>query len=312
MPDGQVAEVVAAKSEPALAPRIVPQTDLVNMQNEGEASAVRARPISTAAGSWSVLAAIPLAVSLEAPALPARQSAPPAPANRPNALPMMTGHVASPLLTPADRPHRRLSMSGWLLLRRDAAASLAPAGALGGSQAGARFLYQLNDDARRPLALSGRLYAPLRRTAGSEAAVGLDWQPSAGIPIHILAERRQRLGREGRSAFSVTIYGGGSATLGRGWRLDGYGQAGIVGTRSRDAFIDGSVRLSRAFGPVEVGGALWGAAQPGASRLDAGPHVTLPIRAAGASLRLSADYRFRIAGDARPASGPALSLGVDF
>jgi hypothetical protein len=33
---------------------------------------------------------------------------------------------------------------------------------------------------------------------------------------------------------------------------------------------------------------------------------------AGESLRLSAEYRFRIAGDARPGSGPVLTLGSDF
>lgn len=216
------------------------------------------------------------------------------------------------IVSPPSVPSRRWSGSAWLLLRRDGGASLAPAGTLGGSQAGVRLLYRLNGDARRPFALSGRLYVPLRRAAGAEAAVGLDWRPNARIPVHILLERRQRLGREGRSAFAITAYGGGSATLGRGWRLDGYVQAGMVGARSRDVFVDGAARVSRRFGPVEAGGALWVAAQPGASRLDTGPHLTLPIRDGGLALRLSAEYRFRIAGDARPSSGPALTLGVDF
>lgn len=183
---------------------------------------------------------------------------------------------------------------------------------MGGSQAGARFLYRINHDAARPLALSARAYVPSRRTAGAEAALGVDWRPSARFPVHLLLERRQRLGSEGRSAFAGTLYGGGSVALRAGWRLDGYAQAGLVGTRSRDAFVDGSARLSRRIGPIEAGGALWGAAQPGAARLDAGPHLTLPIRAQGTAIRLSAEYRFRVAGEARPSSGPALTLGVDF
>lgn len=199
-----------------------------------------------------------------------------------------------------------------MLARSDGGTTLAPGGTLGGSQAGARLLYRVNNDARRPFALSGRVYAPMRRLAAAEAAAGLDWRPSARLPVHFLIERRQRLGREGRSAFSASIHGGGSAGLGRGWRLDAYAQAGIVGTRARDLFVDGAARVSHPVGPVEVGGAVWGAAQPGASRLDVGPNITLPIRAGGATMRLSAEYRFRIAGDARPVSGPALTLGVDF
>lgn len=222
-----------------------------------------------------------------------------------------TPFTPSPIAAPRP-PSRRWSGSAWLLARRDGGAALAPGGTLGASQAGARLLYRINDDARRPLGLSGRLYVPLRRIAGAEVAAGFDWQPSARLPLHLLLERRQGVGREGRNAFAATVYGGGSADLGRGWRLDGYAQAGIVGTRSRDAFLDGSARLTRAFGPVEVGGGVWGAAQPGASRLDVGPQLSVPIRARSVSLRLSAEYRVRVAGDARPASGPALTLGVDF
>ena len=209
-------------------------------------------------------------------------------------------------------PSRRWTGSIWALARRSGGATLAPGGTLGGSQAGARLLYRINDDAARPLSLTARAYAPLHSLGGTEAALGIDWRPSARLPFHLLIERRQRLGREGRSAFAATAYGGGSAALARNWRIEVYAQAGVVGTRSRDLFVDGSARLMRRLGPVEAGAAVWGAAQPGASRLDAGPQLAMPIHAGGASLRLAADYRFRIAGDARPASGPALTLGVDF
>lgn len=227
----------------------------------------------------------------------------------------MPAVFAAPAATLAAAPPsagRRWSGSAWLLARRESGPALAPGGTLGGSQAGARLLYRLNEDALRPLSLSARLYAPLRRRRGAEAAIGFDWRPSAHLPVHLLIERRQRLGRDGRSAFSIAAHGGGSARLGQGWRLDGYAQAGLVGARARDAFVDGSIRLSRAVGPVEVGGALWGAAQPGASRLDVGPQLTLPIRTRAGTLRLSAEHRLRLAGESRPASGPSLTLGVDF
>lgn len=203
----------------------------------------------------------------------------------------------------------RWSGSAWLLVRdRGGQAALAPGGTLGGSQAGARLLYRVGGG----LALSGRAYLPLRRTAGAEVAAGLDWQPSERIPIHILAERRQDLGGAGRSAFALTVYAGADGRLPAGLRGEVYAQAGVVGVRSRDLFVDASARVSAPVGPVEIGGSAWGAAQPGASRLDAGPHISYRLPVKNTHIRVQADWRFRIAGDAAPDSGPALTLGMDF
>ena len=208
---------------------------------------------------------------------------------------------------------RRWSGSAWLLVRRGGGgAPLAAGGTLGGSQAGARLLYRLNGDPARPLALAARFYAPLGRTDEAEAAVGLDWRPAARLPVHLLAERRQAVGKSGRSAFALTLYGGIDRALPHGLQLSAYGQAGIVGARSRDLFADASARLSLPAGPVEIGGAFWGAAQPGASRIDAGPQISYRLPVRSANLRLSADWRFRVAGDAAPGSGPALTLAADF
>jgi hypothetical protein len=184
--------------------------------------------------------------------------------------------------------------------------SLAGGGSLGGSLAGMRLLYRID----RSLALSGRLYLPVRRPEDAELAGGLDWQPLRTAPIHLLAERRQALGRDGRSAFSLTVYGGLSQSLPGRMRLDAYGQAGLVGLRTRDAFADGAIRLSRPFGRLDIGGGAWGAAQPGAARFDAGP--TLALRLPALHARLEADWRFRLAGGAAPGSGPALVLAADF
>jgi hypothetical protein len=65
-------------------------------------------------------------------------------------------------------------------------------------------------------------------------------------------------------------------------------------------------------GPFEVGGGLWGAAQPRVARLDVGPSAALRLPVRGANLRLVADWRFRIAGHAAPGGGPALALAGDF
>jgi hypothetical protein len=206
----------------------------------------------------------------------------------------------------------RWSGSAWLLVRQGGAGPLAPGGTLGGSQAGARLAYRFAGGPSRPLALTARLSGPLGR-AGAEGAVGVEWRPIAAFPFSMLAERRQALGREARSAFAFAVHGGVSRhQVARGVTLDGYAQAGIVGARSRDLFADGSASLSVGAGRVEIGAGVWAGAQPGASRLDLGPRLSVRLPASTGSLRLSAEWRIRVAGDARPGSGPALTLGAGF
>jgi len=185
---------------------------------------------------------------------------------------------------------------------------------LGGSQAGLRATYRLAG-CGAPLAAGLRVTAPIERPQGAEVAAGLDWQPSSRLPVHLLVERRQRLGREGRSAFGATVYGGiAEAKLGP-LRLDSYGQAGIVGLKARDLFADGGLRAALPLGPagrLRVGAGAWAAAQPRVSRVDVGPHAELRLPLGRANASLSADWRFRVAGNARPGSGPALTLATDF
>jgi hypothetical protein len=286
------------------------------------ASAARAPPVTRVETPTPRAAAPSLAVvSSETPRLsrsPVQR--PPSIASPPDAaaalaarvLPPAAAAAILPLSPPAPSSPRspgRWSASAWILVRREGGgAALAPGGNLGGSQAGARIAYRPTGG----LALSARFYAPARRISGAEIAGGIDWRPSAAFPLNILVERRQRVGREGRSAFSLTLHGGGARALPLGLRAEAYAQAGIVGLRSRDLFIDGAASLAAPLGPIEIGAGAWGAAQPGAARLDAGPSASWRLPVSGAGLRLRADWRFRIAGDAAPGSGPALTLAADF
>ena len=100
-------------------------------------------------------------------------------------------------------------------------------------------------------------------------------------------------------------------------RAETYIQAGFVTGRFATAFVDGQTRLTwpvveRDDMRVDVGAGAWGGAQEGASRLDVGPTASLGVRLGAVNARLSADYRFRVAGDAEPASGPALTLSAGF
>ena len=208
----------------------------------------------------------------------------------------------------------RWSGSAWAFERQGIGSSLSPGGSLGGSQLGARLGFRINDDPARPLAISGRLYAPRDDFDAAEAAAGIEWQPLRQLPVRLLAERRQALGSKGRSAFSLLAHGGISGRRLAGPVLvDGYAQAGVVGARSRDLFADWSLRLGVAVDDrIKIGLGAWGAAQPGIARLDAGPQASVRLPLAGASVTLAADWRFRVAGDASPGSGPALTLSTDF
>jgi hypothetical protein len=204
----------------------------------------------------------------------------------------------------------RWSLSTWAFVRQGNPQQLATAGSIGGSQVGARATYALTNQ----IALSARLYSPWSKPSGAEAALGLEVQPLRTVPVRLLAERRQALWRDGRSAFAVMAHGGVSEQPVIGpVRLDAYAQAGIVGLRSRDGFVDGALRLGV---PVsddfKVGLGAWGAAQRGAARLDLGPQASYRLPVLGGGINASLEWRVRVAGDARPGSGPALTLSTDF
>ncbi|WP_158703099.1 hypothetical protein [Allosphingosinicella vermicomposti] len=160
-----------------------------------------------------------------------------------------------------------------------------------------------------------RAYAPLSDVEAGDAGIGLDWRPRRDMPIHFVVERREAFGAGGRSAFSAFAYAGASYPAPQGGRIDLYGQTGIVGARSRDAFADGVAIASWSLGgrgdTFRLGAGIWAAAQPGVSRVDIGPHISVRPRA-DTPLAVSLDWRQRVAGNAAPASGPALTLSAGF
>lgn len=220
-------------------------------------------------------------------------------------------------LTRAVADASRWSGSAWVFLRSGADAhSPATSGQLGGSQATARLRWRLNSDPQLRTAIYGRVTTALADAEESEAAIGAEWHPLPNTPLWIAAERRIAIGKHGRNAWSAYAAGGiWRPGLPLGLTLDGYGQAGIVGARSRDMFADGAIRLSHPVSApqgVRVGAGVWAAAQPYATRLDVGPNASVPLKLARQPVTLSADLRMRVAGNARPGSGVAVTLGSDF
>lgn len=210
-----------------------------------------------------------------------------------------------------DTPADRWAASAWLIARGGPRQTLL-GGQLGASQAGARVTYLLNRGRR--IAAAVRVATPLRGR-GAETAVGIDWQPTRA-PIHLVAEQRLSLDG-GRGGPTVEVIGGfGPTDLALGFRGEGYGQAGAIARDGVQAFADGAVRvfhpLTRGRLRIDLGLGAWGGAQPGVARLDVGPSLAVSVPVAGKAIRLTLDWRERVAGAASPGSGPALSIGSDF
>lgn len=221
--------------------------------------------------------------------------------------------LPSPFAPPARvRDAKRLNGSAWLLVRGGPAGTLS-GGQLGASQGGVRLTYPLGG--RRRFALAARLAAPLRGK-GREAALGVEWQPTT-LPIRLIAEQRFVLdGGRGGPTLGI-IAGYGPADIAPGVRIEAYGQAGVIARDGVEKFVDASARITHPLGHVaaariDIGVGIWGSAQRGTERLDIGPSVVVGVPIAGKSLRLTLDWRERVAGAARPGSGPALSIGSDF
>ena len=282
--------------------------------------------------------ALPIAAAVPPPAARVRPAAFPQPA--PIAVPLRRRRAADPTLValamaglyrfgpaetgdepsagylpppPAMAPVRGWRGSSWLIARGGGAPAGFGAGQLGGAQGGVRLLYPL--DRRGRVMLATRVAAPLR-TRQREASVGIAWQPTR-LPVQVVAEQRMMLDG-GRGGAALGLVGGfGPAPVAAGFRLEGYAQAGAVRRRDVEPFGDGALRVAHPLASgggavLDLGIGAWGGAQPGVARLDLGPSLSLALPLAQSTLRLSVDWRQRVAGAASPGSGIAVSLGTDF
>ena len=219
---------------------------------------------------------------------------------------------------------RRWSGDAWLLLRDGAVRTpVSPAGLLpasyGASQAGAvlRFALAPNVEARPTAHL--RVNKALIEDGESEIALGANLRPIPALPVTAHAEMRfTQISGEMlvRPAAFVTT-GVDAMPVPLGARLRGYAQAGYVGGRDATAFADGQVVVDRRVftsgtGGLDLGAGVWGGAQRGAERLDIGPSASIAGQVGPIPLRLSMDYRLRVAGQAAPDSGAVLTLSTGF
>lgn len=259
-----------------------------------------------------------LGLPLLPPLSTGRADVPPDFALPPPPYPPGVAKLAGPSILPG-RSAAGWSLSGWLYWRggsRAAPGAIAAAGQLGGSQAGLRLVRGLDGDGRwRAFA---RAVVAVARPRQREVTAGLSFAPVRNWPVEVTIEHRLAVGSEGRTALAAMVSGGvDDVALPAGFRLAGYGQAGVVGAHQRDGFADGALVVDRplvdgARASLRLGAIVAGAAQPGVSRIDVGPRLTLPLPNVGKGGRIALDWRLRIAGGARPANGPALTIAGDF
>jgi hypothetical protein len=209
-----------------------------------------------------------------------------------------------------------------MLLRsggRGAASAGPSAASYGASQVGAVLRYRLGPGDPHRLTSYLRVSAALNGSAEREAALGLSVRPIGGLPVFVAGEGRVSH-VSGRTVVRPAVMAVSELPpigLPHGARAEFYLQGGYVGGLGATPFIDGQLRLDREVaevGPLQVraGGGAWGGAQRSAGRLDLGPAVTLQVARGLAAMRVALDWRFRLMGDAAPASGPALTISAGF
>lgn len=235
-----------------------------------------------------------------------------------------TPYVAAPSsMNAAASRNKSWRIDAWALWRPGSGLQRIAAGgpmapAYGGTQGGVVARYRLTDAGMQPDVYIRLTHAP-SRPSQTDAAVGFSMRPLREIPVRLHAETRVT-----RDASELAIRPAMFAVsewvpvaLPLGLTAEAYAQAGWVGGRYATPFVDGQLRVDRPItrlGPatLRAGAGAWGGAQRFAERLDAGPSLTIDMRDGPVPLRASLDYRFRLAGDARPGNGIAVTLSTGF
>ena len=238
----------------------------------------------------------------------------------PSAVPQMRRET--PDATP--RPSR-WSGDGWVLLRRgsDGLVTAPSFARYGASQAGAVLRYAIAPASPLRPQAHLRLTRALVLNGESEAALGVSLRAPRGVPVRLYGEGRvQRVGGETRvRPAAMLVSEVPPIVLPLGAQAEAYAATGYVGGRDATPFFDAQITADRAViarglsesrAELRLGAGAWAGGQEGAARLDIGPRASLRLKIGEVPSRLALDWRFRVAGRAAPASGPALTLSAGF
>ena len=220
----------------------------------------------------------------------------------------------------------RWSGDGWLLVRRGSGGLAAASGfpAYGASQAGGVIRFALAPNSPH----APQAYLRVSRAIGGfdegEVAAGLSARPFANLPLRLLGEARVQRGsgvtRVRPAASLVSELPPLRLPLGiagEAYAQVGYAAAALGAKRGATPFFDVQAVADRKLasaGPAELrlGAGAWSGGQNGVARLDLGPRASLRLATGPATSRLALDWRFRVAGNAQPASGPTLTFSAGF
>ena len=241
--------------------------------------------------------------------------------------PASRGALTAPIALTSKSDADRWSLDAWAFWREGSGAVVRTPGGLptyGASQAGAVLRYAISpDSATRPRAYL-RAYSSLQGNTEQEVAAGLSAQPLKRLPLRLHAEGRALhvSGKTSTRAAGFVTTEIPPVKLPSGLNAEIYVQAGYVTGASATPFADGQLHIMREMAGFDlaaakdtkfkIGAAAFAGAQKGAKRFDVGPSVRLETRIADTPARLSVDWRQRVAGDAEPGSGLALTLSTRF
>lgn len=226
-----------------------------------------------------------------------------------------------------EQQETRFSNYSWLNLRssngqRDAfdqlPLSMAAKGRDWTGQSGTIFAYRISDDPQKQIAVYGRLSSALDISGESQVAIGVQYRPSAQLPVDFHIEREYSLNssENGQTAFFVTS--GLSKQLSTGEMIiDGFLQAGgKIGVRDSH-FYDASLLLRhqttlKRNSQLLVGAGAWAKGNGVSSRVAIGPHISLSMSAGTAAANISLAWQHQITGDGVSENGAMITISSGF
>ena len=228
---------------------------------------------------------------------------------------------------PALDKNNRVSAYFWIFARQNSSVNeearnnggrTVSNGQYGGSQAGAILSYQILDRPVPEISVYGRLSTALDPWSQREAALGTRIQPIRNLPLALHAEQRFDISPGGASGTAFYATGGtGPDQIVEKFTLETYAQGGYVLGPNETYFFDGSATLQRPIAELgrtklSVGPGAWAGGQRKVRRMDIGPRADLSVPLGTMSARIALDWRVRVAGDARPGNGAAITVSTGF
>jgi hypothetical protein len=212
---------------------------------------------------------------------------------------------------------KRLEVYGYSFMRPGTGqpSGLSAAPQYGGGQSGVIAAYRVMPQNWPSVSIIGHASRSHNGSRPWELAAGIRTVPIRSVPISVSAERRFRAGGD-----VTAIYAAGSKediALPADFSARGYAQLGVVLGKGSDHFYDANIRIDR---PVlnigetrmHLGIGSWTGGQRGADRIDIGPTMRTQIKAGKIPVTITADWRFRAAGNAVPGDGPAITVSAGF